>query len=85
MHPRPPMKVTKKDPFPLHFLDLVLDIVATHKMYSFMDRYMGYNQMKMAKENKEKTSFISKWGAYACNVMPFGLCNTLVTFQKIVT
>jgi hypothetical protein len=50
-----------------------------------MDRYMGYNQMKMAKENKEKTSFISKWGAYACNVMPFGLCNTLITFQKIVT
>jgi hypothetical protein len=48
------MKVTKKDPFPLHFLDLVLDIVATHEMYSFMDGYKGYNQMKMAKKNKEK-------------------------------
>ncbi len=44
----PLMEVTKKDPFPLHFLDLVLDIIAAHEMYSFMDGYRGYNQMKMA-------------------------------------
>jgi hypothetical protein len=39
----------------------------------------------MAKEDKEKTTFISKWGAYAYNVMPFGLCNVPTTFQKVVT
>jgi len=48
-------------------------------MYSFMDGYSGYNQVKMAKEDKQRT-FILKWGAYAYNVMPFGLCNIAVTF-----
>jgi len=56
-----------------------------HKMYSFMDAYNSYNQVKMVEEDKEKTTFISKWGAYAYNIMPFGLCNVLATFQKVVT
>ncbi len=76
---------TKKDPFPLPFLDIILDTIVGHKMYSFMDGYNGYNQVKMVEEDKEKTSFIFKWGAYAYNIMPFGLCNALATFQKIVT
>jgi len=76
---------TKKDPFPLPFLDLVLDLVVGHKMYSFMDGYSGYNQIKMAKENKDKMTFISEWGTYAYNVIPFGLCNALVTLRKVVT
>jgi hypothetical protein len=76
---------TKKDPFPLPFLDLVLDSIVGHKMYSFMDGYSGYNQIKMAKENKDKTTFISEWGVYAYNVIPFGLCNALVTLHKVVT
>jgi hypothetical protein len=75
---------TKKHHFPLLFLDLVLDIVARHGMYSFMDGYNGYTQVKMAEEDKEKTLFISEWGAYAYNVMPFGLCNVPATFQKVI-
>jgi hypothetical protein len=39
----------------------------------------------MAEENKEKIALISKWGAYAYNVMPFGLCNVPTTYQKVVT
>jgi hypothetical protein len=50
-----------------------------------MDGYNNYNQVKMAKKDKENTTFISKWGAYAYNLMPFGLCNALATFQKVVT
>jgi hypothetical protein len=50
-----------------------------------MDGYSGYNQVKMVEENKKKTSFISKWGAYAYNIMPFGLCNAPTTFQKLIT
>ncbi len=53
-------------------------------MYSFVDGYNGY-RVKMAKEDKEKTTFILEWGAFAYNVMPFGLCNVLATFQKVVT
>ncbi len=72
---------TKKDPFPLPFLDLVVG----HEMYSFMDGYNNYNQVKMVEEDKEKTTFISEWGAYAYNVMLFGLYNIPATFQKLVT
>jgi hypothetical protein len=42
---------TKKDPFPLLFLDSILDIVVRHEMYSFMDKCSGYNQVKMEKED----------------------------------
>jgi hypothetical protein len=76
---------TKKDPFPLPFLDSILDTLAGHEVYSFMDGYNGYNQVKMVEENKEKTSFLYEWGACAYNIMPFGLCNALATFQKMVT
>jgi hypothetical protein len=44
---------TKKDPFLLLFLDLVFDLMAKHEMYSFMDDYSNYNQVKMVEENKE--------------------------------
>jgi hypothetical protein len=76
---------TKKNPFPLAFLDPILDTVVRHKMYSFMDGCSGYNQMKMAKKDYKKMSFIFEWGTYDYNVMPFGLCNALATFQKVVT
>jgi hypothetical protein len=48
----------KKYSFLLPFLDSALDIVARHKMYSFMDGYNGYNEVKMAEEDKEKPLFI---------------------------
>ncbi len=54
-------------------------------MYSFMIGYSGYNQIKMVKKDKEKTTFISNMGAYAYNVMPFALCNVPTTFQKVMT
>ncbi len=76
---------TKNDPFPLPFLDSILDYVAGHELYSLMDGYNGYNQVKMAKKDKDKTTLILEWGAYAYNVMPFGLCNAPTTFQKVVT
>jgi hypothetical protein len=51
---------TKKNPFLLLFLDSILDFVAKHDMYSLMNGYSGYNQVKMAKNDKDKTTFISK-------------------------
>jgi hypothetical protein len=48
---------TKEDPFPLPFLDSILHTIVKHKMYSFMGGYNGYNQVKMVKEDEERTSF----------------------------
>jgi len=51
---------TKKDPFLLPFLDSILDSMVRHEMYSFMDGYNSYNQVKMVEKDKEKIISISK-------------------------
>ncbi|MCO5598443.1 hypothetical protein L7F22_052538 [Adiantum nelumboides] len=73
---------TIKDPFPLPFTDTMLNQVAGHEMYSFLDGYSGYNQISLAEEDREKTAFITEWGAFIYLVMPFGLCNAPATFQR---
>ncbi|MCO5590566.1 hypothetical protein L7F22_044537 [Adiantum nelumboides] len=73
---------TIEDPFPLPFTYMMLDEIAGHEMYSFMDGYSGYDQLKIAPEDPPKTTFITEWGAFMYLVMPFGLCNALATFQR---
>ncbi len=69
----------KKNPFPLPFLDSILGYVVRPKMYSFMDNYIGYNQVKMVEMDKKKMTFISEWGVYAYNVI---CCLAYVMFQQ---
>ena len=47
-----------------------------------MDGFSGYNQIKMAPEDKEKTTFITLWGTFNYKVMPFGLKNAGATYQR---
>ena len=50
-----------------------------------MNRFLGYNQIKMAQEDMEKASFITPWGTYYYKVMPFGLKNAGATYQRAAT
>ncbi|KAL6348453.1 hypothetical protein AAG906_007385 [Vitis piasezkii] len=59
--------------------------ITGHSMLSFMDGFSGYNQILMAPEDMEKTTFIIEWGTYCYKVMPFGLKNAGATYQKVVT
>ena len=43
-----------------------------------------YNQIKMAKEDQEKTTFIISQGLYCYKVMPFGIKNAGATYQRLV-
>ena len=52
-------KVSPKDDFPLPHIDVLVDNIAGHALLSFMDEFSGYNQIKMALENMENTSFIT--------------------------
>ncbi|KAG8485418.1 hypothetical protein CXB51_021129 [Gossypium anomalum] len=49
-----------------------------------MDGFSGYNQIKMAPEDMEKTTFVTMWGTFCYKVMPFGLKNTGVTYQRAI-
>ena len=73
---------TKKDHFPLPFVDQMLERVAGHEFYCFLDGYSGYNQIEIALEDQEKTTFTCPFGTFAFRKMPFGLCNTPETFQR---
>eukprot|EP00253_Pinus_taeda_P035473 PITA_35473 len=73
-----------KDHFPLPFIDQVLDSLAGNNFFSFLDGFSGYNQIRIATEDQDKTKFTCPWGTYAYNVLPFGLCNVPATFQKAV-
>ena len=73
---------TRKDHFPLPFIDQMLDRLAGHPHFCFLDGYSGYNQIAIAPEDQEKTTFTCPYGTFAFRRMPFGLCNAPDTFQR---
>ena len=50
-----------------------------------MDGFLGYNQILMAPEDREKTTFTTEWGTFCYRVMPFGLKNAGSTYQRAAT
>ena len=78
-------KASPKNDFPLPHIDILVDNTAGHALLSFMDGFLGYNQIKMALEDMEKTSFITPWGTYCYKVMPFSLKNASATYQHVAT
>ncbi|CAN6554382.1 unnamed protein product [Malus baccata var. baccata] len=73
---------TRKDHFPLPFIDQMLESLAGYAFYCFLNGYSGYNQIVIAPEDQEKTTFTCPFGTFAYRRMPFGLCNAPATFQR---
>ena len=71
---------TRKDHFPLPFIDQMLGKLAGHPHLYFLDGYSGYNQIAIAPEDQKKTTFTCPFGTFAFKRMPFGLCNAPATF-----
>ena len=53
-------------------------------MYSFTDGFSSYHQIRIAKEDRHKMTFVTKWGCFQYTVMPFGLKNALTIFSRVV-
>ena len=76
-------KTCLKDNFPLPRIDQLVDSTTKHKLLSFRDAFSGYNQILINEEDQEKTSFIISQELYCYKVMPFGLKNAGVTYQRL--
>ena len=61
-------------------MDLLIDSTAGNAMFSFIDNFSGYNQIKMAPKDVEKTAFRTPMGNFYSTVMPFGLKNAGATY-----
>ncbi|CAM8956871.1 unnamed protein product [Rhodiola kirilowii] len=77
--------VTRKDHFPLPFIDQMLDRLAGKPYFCFLDGFSGYNQIPIAPKDQEKTTFTFPFGTFAFRRMSFDLCNAPDTFQRVVT
>ncbi|RDY12214.1 hypothetical protein CR513_03017, partial [Mucuna pruriens] len=74
-------QVTRKDHFPLPFIDQVLEKLAGKSYYCFLDEFSGYMQICIAPEDQHKTIFTCAFGTFVYTRMLFGLCNAPSTFQ----
>ncbi|GJW80285.1 reverse transcriptase domain-containing protein [Tanacetum coccineum] len=74
--------VTRKDHFPLPFMDQMLERLAGNEYYCFLDGFSGYFQIPIDPQDQEKTTFTCPYGTFAYRCMPFGLCNAHGTFLR---
>jgi len=73
---------TKKDHFPLPFVDQMTERLASNNFFCFLDGYSGFFQIPIHPGDQSKTTFTCPQGVFAYRRMPFGLCNAPATFQR---
>ena len=76
--------VTKKDVYPLPRIDDILDTLAQAKYFTTLDLSAGYWQVELHEDSQAKTAFTTHCGLFEFTRMPFGLCNALATFQRLM-
>nr|GEX76387.1 reverse transcriptase domain-containing protein [Tanacetum cinerariifolium] len=73
---------TRKDHFPLPFMDPMLERLIGNEFYCLLDEFSGHFQILINPPDQEKTTFTCPYGTFAYRRMPFGLCNAPGTFQR---
>jgi len=77
-------EITRKDAHPLPRIEDMFDTLAGSCLFTTLDLASGYHQVEVDPKDREKTAFITPFGLYQYNVMPFGLCNAPATFQRLM-
>ncbi|GJQ90316.1 putative nucleotidyltransferase, ribonuclease H [Tanacetum coccineum] len=76
---------TRKDHFPLPFIDQMLERLCKNEYYCFLDGFSELFQIPIAPKDQEKTTFTCPYGTFAYRRMRYGLCNAPATFQRCMT
>nr|GEY75187.1 retrovirus-related Pol polyprotein from transposon 297 [Tanacetum cinerariifolium] len=77
-------ETTRKDHFPLPFMDQMLERLAGNEYYCFLDGFAGYFQIPINLKDQEKTTFTCPYSMFSYRRMPFRLCNAPGTFQRCI-
>ena len=72
----------KEGSLSLPFIDKMLERLAKHSFFCFLDGYSGYHQIPIHPDDQSKTMFTCRYGTYAYGRMSFGLCNAPASFQR---
>jgi hypothetical protein len=75
-------KATRKDHFPIPFIDEMLEKLADHSFFCYLDGYFGYHQIPVHPDDQSKTTFTCPYGTFTYKRMSFGLCNAPVSFER---
>ena len=76
--------LTVKDSYPLPRIDTCFDALGGARYFSRLDLRQGYWQVKNDPETADKTTFITRKGAFKFKVLPFGLSNAPAVFQRLM-
>jgi hypothetical protein len=77
-------KACKKDYFPLERVDKIVDDAANREMLSLLDMFSGYHEIRVRREDEEKTSFITPFRTFCFVRMPEGLKNEGCTCSRMI-
>ena len=77
-------RACSKNNYPFPRIDTLVDSTTRHELLSFIDAFLGYNQIKMKEEDQEKTSFVTSQGLFCYKVMSFRLKNAGATYQRLM-
>ena len=77
--------VIKNDAHPLPLIEDIFDTLSRSKFFTTLDLAMGYHQVEVLPEDREKTAFSIPFGLFKYNVMPFGLATAPATFMRLMT
>ena len=76
--------ITKKDAFPLPFIEDNLARLADSKIFSAVDGMGAFHVVELTEDAKPKTAFATPWGTYHFKRMPFGLSNGPATYSRLM-
>jgi hypothetical protein len=75
-------EITIKDRTPLPLIGEALDTLSHAKIYTKLDVWDAYHNLRIATGDEWKTAFRTKYSLYKYRVMPFGLTNAPASFQR---